>query len=168
MLQIKRYIHILTLASTFTLSIAAFSIADETDSKSIPKPILMLGLYCNSALSALKTQFEADPAAIPWRAVGKREESIRIQMQKLDTSDRSYDKAIRDQALSPEEARFIKFSAIHESLQWLNNTRHSCITADSQSADYEACLKETNSEIYKCYRQIIDAAQKMIESSPMK
>ena len=169
MLMIHYFKTLPILVVTFTLSTCTYAVADLTDAKSIPKPILMMGLYCNSALSALKNQFEADPTAIPWKAVaGKKQEAIRYLLQKLDTSDGSYDKAIRDRALSPEEARFIKFSAVHESMQWLNNIRLSCVSADPQSTDYEACLKESNSEIYKCYRQIIDAAQTIIKLAPIK
>ncbi len=89
-------------------------------------------------------------------------------MQKLDPTDAAYEKAIRDQAMTAEEAKFIKFSAIHESEQWLKNINISCATPNLAPNDYESCLKETNSEVYKCYRQIIDAIQPNGKSSAVK
>lgn len=147
---------------------SAPAIAQEADAKSIPKPILMLGLFCNSALSSLKTHFEVQPGAPPWLATGSKLESIKILMNKLDTTDGPYEKAIRDHAISADEAKFIKFSAIHESEQWLINITSSCVSTNLSTQDYEACLKETNSEVYKCYRIIIDAVQAMAKSSPAK
>lgn len=144
------------------------ALAEEPDAKSIPKPILMLGLFCNSALSALKTPFEANPAAPPWQATGSKLESLKILMNKLDTTDAAYEKSIRDKAITTEEAKFIKFSAVHESGQWLININHSCTRSNLAVQDYESCLKETNTEIYKCYRVMIDGVHAMDKSSATK
>lgn len=165
---IKNYTQVLMLTLAITSRICAPAMATEPDTKSIPKPILMLGLFCNSTLGALKTKFEANPSAPPWRSMGSKQEAIRALLQKLDTSDAAYEKAVRDQAITPGEAKFIKFSAVHEAEQWLNNINQSCASPDLPSADYESCLKETNSEIYKCYHQVIDAAQSMSKSLPVR
>lgn len=133
--------------------------AEEPDAKSIPKPILMLGLYCNSANSTLKGRFEANPTAPPWRAEGPKKEAILNLMQKLDLNDLGYAKAVKDKALTADEAQFLKFTAVHESDQWLKNVIKSCSDPALTAEEYDLCLKDSNSEIYKCYRQIIDAAQ---------
>lgn len=49
----------------------------EPNAKGIPKPVLMLGLFCNSALIAIKGQFLAKPRALPWSAYGAIEKKLR-------------------------------------------------------------------------------------------
>lgn len=164
MQPIKLNILMLTFILTFGLSVAADALADEPDSKSIPKSILMLGLYCNSANSTLKERFENNPTNLPWRAEGKKKGAIHGLMDKLDLNDLGYAKAVRDKAITQEEANFIKFLAIHEANQWLVNINVNCNNHLSSENAYEACLKEANSEIYKCYRQIIDAAIILMKS----
>jgi hypothetical protein len=133
--------------------------ADEPDAKSIPKPMLMLGLYCNTAMASLKERFEKNPLALPWRADGKKKESILDVMQKLDLNDSGYAKAIRDNAITANEAQFLKLSAVHEASRWMINISHACANPDRPANDYETCLKESNTEIYKCYLQILDRAK---------
>jgi hypothetical protein len=143
-------------------------VAEEPDSKSIPKPILMLGLYCNSAMSTLKGRFESNPSAPPWLAEGPRKDAILGLLQKLDFNDMGYAKAVKDKALTPAEAQFLKFSAVHEADQWLNNITKSCSSPSLTTEEYDLCLKETNSETYKCYRQIIDAAKIITNAKGIK
>jgi hypothetical protein len=142
--------------------------AEEPDSKSIPKPILMLGLYCNSAMSTLKGRFKSNPSAPPWRAEGASKDAILGLLQKLDLNDLGYAKAVKDKALTPGEAQFLKFSAVHEADHWLNNITKSCANPSLTAEEYDLCLKETNSETYKCYRQIIDAAKIITKSKGIK
>ncbi len=163
-----------SFARAFAICLSYFLIlqlayaAEELDSKSIPKPILMLGLYCNSAMSTLKGRFESNPAAPPWRAEGPRKEAIFGLLQRLDLNDLGYAKAVKDKALTPSEAQFLKFSAVHEADQWINNIIRTCSDPSVSAEDYDYCLKETNSEIYKCYRQIIDAAQAITKAQGVK
>jgi hypothetical protein len=142
--------------------------AEEPDSKSIPKPILMLGLYCNSAMSTLKGRFEANPSAPPWRAEGARRDVILSLMQNLDLNDLGYAKAIKDKAFTAAEAQFVKFSAVHEADHWLVNITKTCSKPELTAEDYDTCLKEANSETYKCYRQIYDAAQAILKAQGVK
>lgn len=154
--KLKMLIFIFVLAAGLTIYERAA--ANEPDAKSIPKSILMLGLYCNSANTTLKEDFERNPINLPWRAEGKKKEIIGSLMEKLDLNNLGYAKAVRDKAITQEEANFIRFIALHEANQWLINIKLICNEHLSSENDYEACLKETNSEIYKCYRQIIDTA----------
>ncbi len=140
----------------FFVSIAPSLATEEPDTKSIPKPILMLALYCNTAMASLKERFEKNPLALPWRAEGKKKTAIFEIMQKLDLNDTGYTKAVKDQAITANEAQFLKLSAVHEAGQWMTNISHACASPNLSNDDYEACLKESNSEIYKCYSQIID------------
>lgn len=156
----------LVIAQIMWSSTAAF--AEEPDAKSIPKPILMLGLFCNSALFAMKSSFETNPAALPWLATGAKVDEIKSLMNKIDATDAPYEKAIRDHAITEDEAKFLKFSALHEAEQWIKNINQSCATPNHAPQVYEACLKETNSEIYKCYRHIIDSMQAIGKSSSDK
>jgi len=164
MQTVKLKMLIFMLILTFGQTLCPGAIADEPDSKTIPKSILMLGLYCNSANSTLKERFESNPINLPWRAEGKKKDVIQNIMEKLDFNDLGYAKAVRDKAITQEEANFIKFVAIHEADQWYSNINLSCKNHLSSENDYEACLKEANSEIYKCYRQIIDAAIMILKS----
>jgi hypothetical protein len=153
----------------FYLSILHYSCFGEVpDAKSIPKPILMLGLYCNSAMSTLKGRFEANPSAPPWLADGARKEAISSLMQKLDLDDSGLAKAVKDKAFTAAEAQFLKFSAVHEADQWLNNINKTCVNTDFSAGSYDLCLKETNSEIYKCYRQMNDEAQAILKAQGAK
>lgn len=170
MSKIKFLIRILviTLAMAQLLGSGSAVLAEEPDAKSIPKPILMLGLFCNSALSSMKSAFETNPAALPWLATDSKMKQITTLMNKVDITDAPYEKAIRDKAITAEEAKFIKFSAQHESGQWLININHSCAAPRLAPESYEKCLKETNSEVYKCYRTIIDGIQVIGKSSSDK
>ncbi len=147
----------------FFSSISPCLAAEEPDAKSIPKPILMLALYCNTAMASLKERFEKNPLALPWRADGKKKAAIFNIMQRLDLNDTGYTKAVRDEALTANEAHFLKLSAVHEASQWIVNISHACTKPDISTDDYETCLKESNSEIYKCYSQIIDRARVWIK-----
>jgi hypothetical protein len=142
--------------------------AEEPDSKSIPKPILMLGLFCNSAMSTLKGRFESNPSAPPWRAEGARKDIFLSLMQKLDLNDLGYAKAVKDKAFTAAEAQFVKFSAVHETDQWLANITKTCSKPEFTAEEYDLCLKEANSEIYKCYRQMVDQAQAILKAQGKK
>jgi hypothetical protein len=159
---------VLTIGILTLVNCPSHSLAGEPDSKTIPKPILMLGLYCNSAMSTLKGRFEANPSAPPWRAEGAHRNAILVLLQKLDLNDNGFTKAVKDKALTAEEANFLKFSAVHEADQWVNNISKTCSISGLSPEDYDLCLKETNSEVYKCYRQIMDSAQSSLKVKSQK
>lgn len=141
----------------FSMSITSICYATNLpDAKSIPKPILLLGLYCNSSKIVMKKGFELDPSAPPWYATGATEQNISKLMKLIDINDSGYTKAIADGAITSHEANFIKYSATHETELWLKNIRNSCTRYLGNSTEYDNCLKDNNSEIYKCYRQVKD------------
>ena len=128
----------------------------EPSAKDIPKPVLMLGLFCNSALVAIKGQYLANPRTLPWRADATTEKKITELLNKLDASDGGYVKSVKDGALTEGEAKFLKFKATHEAVDWAKNINRICNGPADHGGAYELCLKEVNSEIFKCYRQIMD------------
>jgi hypothetical protein len=128
----------------------------EPNAKDIPKPVLMLGLFCNSALVAIKGQFLTNPRALPWRADATTEQKITELLNKLDPSDAGYVKSVKDGALTEGEAKFLKFNATHEAVDWVKNINRICNAPADNGGGGELCLKEVNSEIFKCYRQIMD------------
>ncbi len=128
----------------------------EPNAKDIPKPVLMLGLFCNSALVAMKAQYLANPRALPWKADGVTEKKISELFNKLDPSNSGYIKSVKDKALTEGEANFLNFNASHEATAWVKNVNRICANPSMGSVEYEQCLKEVNTEIFKCYRQIMD------------
>lgn len=132
----------------------------EPDSKDIPKPILILGLYCNSAMGSIKSKFDDKPDALPWKANNQTRSKISAILEKLDFNGWGYAKAIKDKAIKESEAEFIKFTAIHETSDWMKNIQRNCQDPTLSGPDYEKCLQETNTEVYKCYKQIIDRISK--------
>ena len=133
----------------------------EPNAKDIPKSVLMLGLFCNSALVAIKGQYLTNPRALPWRADGVREKKITELLNKLDPSDAGYVKSVKDGALTEGEARFLKFNATHEAVDWVKNINRICNAPADNGGGGEMCLKEVNSEIFKCYRQIMDQVKSL-------
>jgi hypothetical protein len=129
---------------------------NEPNAKDIPKPVLMLGLFCNSALVAIKGDFQTNPRALPWKADGIREKKIAEIFNKLDAKNSGYIKSVNDKALTEGEAHFLHFNADHEARDWVRNVNRICANPAMGSYEYEQCLKEVNSEIYKCYRQVMD------------
>jgi hypothetical protein len=132
------------------------AVKTEPNSKDIPKPVLMLGLFCNSALVAIKGQYLANPRALPWKADGAAEKKITELLGKLDPNNSGYAKAVKDGALTQDEANFLNYNASHEAVDWVKNVRYICAATATLGGEYEQCLKEVNSEIFKCYRQIMD------------
>lgn len=131
----------------------------EPNAKDIPKPVLMLGLFCNSAMVSIKGQLLANPRALPWRADGTKERKIAELLNKLDPSDAGYVKSVKDGALTEGEAKFLKFKATHEAIDWAKNISRICNLPADNGGAYEQCLQEVNSEIFKCYRQIMEQAK---------
>lgn len=126
------------------------------NAKDIPKPVLMLGLFCNSALVAIKGQYLANPRALPWKADGDAEKKIAELLSMLDPNNSGYVKSVKDGALTQAEASFLNFNASHEAVDWVKNVNRICSDPAIHGGEYELCLKEVNSEIFKCYRQIMD------------
>ncbi len=155
---LKKLITILVALISFGVSALHSEEATKTEpnAKDIPKPVLMLGLFCNSALVAIKGQYLANPRALPWRADATTEQKITELLNKLDASDGGYVKSVKDGALTEGEAKFLQFNATHEAVDWAKNINRICNRPDDSGGAYEQCLKEVNSEIFKCYRQIMD------------
>ena len=139
-----------------TLVLASFvapARAEEPDAKSIPKAILMLGLYCNAANIVLKPLYERAPLAPPWNAQGKRAEAFTKVFSGLDFQYWGNGKAIKDKALTEREVTFLNLTAQKEAKIWGEHATPQCgfLHDDDQ---IETCLRNLNSEVFKCFKQI--------------
>lgn len=127
--------------------------AEEPDAKSIPKAILMLGLYCNAANIVLKLFYERSPLAPPWRAQGRRAHAFQKVFSGLDFQYWGNAKAIRDKALSEREVTFLILTAQKEAKIWGEHATPQCGFL-SEAGEIDACLRNLNSEVYKCFQQL--------------
>lgn len=100
--------------------------AEEPDAKSIPKAILMLGLYCNAANIVLKPLYERSPLAPPWNAQGKRAEAFAKVFSGLDFQYWGNGKAIKDKALTQNEVTFLNLTAQKEAKIWGEHATPQC------------------------------------------
>jgi hypothetical protein len=146
------------------LAPCALAQTPEPDAKSIPKAILMLGLYCNAANIVLKPFYERAPLAPPWRAQGKRADAFQKVFSGLDFQYWGNAKAIKDKALSEREVTYLILTAQKEAKIWGEHATPQC--GFLQEADeIEVCLRNLNSEVYKCFQQL-DSQVKVLSRAP--
>lgn len=138
--------------------------AGEPDAKSIPKPILMLGLYCNAANIVLKPFYERAPLAPPWRAQGKRAEAFNKVFSGLDFQHWGNAKAIKDKALTEREVMFLILTAQKEAKIWGEHASPQCGLL-READQIEGCLRNLNSEVFKCFQQL-DSQVKTLTDAP--
>lgn len=143
----------LIIAFCLSATIAHLARAEEPDAKSIPKPILMLGLYCNAANIVLKPYYERTPLAPPWNASGKRAEAFTKVFSALDFQYWGNAKAIKDKALSEREVTFLHLTAEREAKIWGDHATSQCGLLYERE-ESEACLRNLNSEVFKCFQQL--------------
>ena len=153
----------LLLVLIAALASATLSKAQEVDAKSVPKPILMLGLYCNAANIELKSFYERAPAAPPWNAQGLRAEAFVKAFSQLDFQGWGNAKAVRDKALTQNEVSFLNLTARKEAKIWGEHAAPKCgFLKDPQ--EIEACLRALNSEVFKCFQQLNDRVHALATS----
>lgn len=148
--------------ATFIVIIATPAIAIDPDAKSIPKPILMLGMYCNSSGIEMKNHYDINHMSLPWIAYGPKEKAFNSVFASLDFQGWGYTKSIKDKALTQNEIKFLVLTAKQETAVWLTAITNSC-TKLHGTEDYESCLKGINTEVYKCYQQLIDKVNIIIQ-----
>lgn len=153
-------LHNIIVSFLIGLVSCGFGHAQEVDAKSIPKPILMLGLYCNAANIELKKYYEHAPLAPPWNAQGKRAESFSKVFAALDYKLWGNDKAIRDKALTQSEVLFLNLTAQKEAKIWGEQSTPKCGLLYKKE-EVNSCLRDLNSEVYKCFQQLNDQVEKV-------
>lgn len=146
-----------------TLPASAQTPAPEPDAKSVPKSVLMLGMYCNSAKIEMKNHFDANPAALPWVATGCKVAALNSVFSKLDFQGGGYAKSIKDKALTSGENKFLVLTAEKDAKIWLASLG-SCGKIYGGD-EYETCLQNINSEVYKCYLQVQDQLNVITKNS---
>jgi hypothetical protein len=160
LVKLKSFIFLVSLL--FGLTVA---LAEEPDSKKIPKSILMLGLYCNAANNVLEQVFQSNPSYTPWRATGIREMAFKRVFSQLDFNGGGNVKAVRDGALTQKEVDFLVLTAKKDATLWGQVVHEKC-GFELDHGKLEHCLRDLNSEIYKCYLQLNDQVEQLIKSSP--
>lgn len=138
----------------------AFAAPPSTDAKSIPKPILMLALYCHSAIEEMRVAYtqkrgDADIA---------KDQTVTALMSAFDRNrtelDGIYAKAIGDQAITPNEGKFLDLTARKDAILWVKFSGEKCVGTlfDGGAPKDEQCLRDINSEVFKCYQIVNDQA----------
>jgi len=145
------------------LCASGHGLSQEVDAKSIPKSILMLGLYCNAANIELKAYYERAPLAPPWNAQGKRAETFAKVFAALDYKLWGNDKAIRDKALTHSEVLFLNLTAQKEAKIWGEQSTPKCGLLHEKD-EIDKCLRELNSEVYKCFQQLNERVEKLMRA----
>lgn len=140
------------------LIVATPAFCIDQDAKTIPKSILMLGMYCNSASIEMKNHFDTNNMSIPWIAYGPKAVALPSVFTGLDFQGWGYAKSIKDKALTQNEILFLVLTAKKDTAIWLDAAVNTCGKVYG-SDDYEPCLKGINSEVYKCYLQILERAK---------
>lgn len=132
----------------------------STDAKSIPKPILMLALYCHSAIEEMRVAYTQKRKATDIA----KDQSISALMGAFDRNraelDGMYAKAVGDQAITPNEGKFLDLTARKDAVFWLKFSGEKCpgpLFDDGPPKD-EQCLRDINSEVFKCYQIVNDQA----------
>lgn len=155
----------------------SFKGEDPTSAKAIAKPILMLMLYCHSAFDTLYTEYEKDQKTDPilTQVSDYRAFSTTFQVNRNELGGYNaekgmfsvYVKSITDGAISYGEAKFLDLTARKDALLWVNLAKGTCkkhpffrITTED-----DECLRNINSEIFKCYQGFNQRAQ-IFKKSP--
>jgi hypothetical protein len=146
---------ILILGLFLNLNLPPRAQAEEVDAKSIPKAILMLGLYCNAANIVLKPFYERAPLAPPWNAQGNRAQAFTKVFSGLDFQYWGNAKAIKDKALTQGEVTFLNLTAQKEAKIWGEHATPQCGFLH-ETDQIEICLRNLNSEVFKCFKQLDD------------
>lgn len=115
----------------------------------------MLGLYCNAANIVLKPLYERAPLAPPWNAKGRRAEAFNKVFSGLDFQYWGNAKSIKDKALTEREVTFLILTAQKEAKIWGEHATPQCGLLQ-ELGDIDACLRNLNSEVYKCFQQLND------------
>ena len=151
----------LILGLSLSFNLVSIATAGEPDAKSIPKAILMLGLYCNAANIVLKPFYERAPLAPPWNAQGKRAEAFTKVFSGLDFNYGGNAKTLKDKALTQSEVTFLNLTAQKEAKIWGEHATPQCGFLHDEG-EIETCLRNLNSEVFKCFKQLDDQVKALI------
>lgn len=149
----------------------SFKGEDPTSAKTIAKPILMLMLYCHSAFDTLYTEYEKDQKTDPVLAqVGDYRAfttTFQVNRNELGAYNAEkgmfsiYVKSVTDGAISYGEAKFLDLTARKDAQLWINLAKNTCKKHPffSIATEDDECLRNINSEIFKCYQGFNQRAQ---------
>ena len=143
------------------LGLAHAEVLDPTSAKNIPKPILMLVLYCHAALDTLQGEVEKSPpsgALTPQKqqAVGRAFQLNKLELGILTPETKLFQlfhKSVEDKAITAGEAQFLEKTARKDATLWFVLAKEKCKREIfiSLSEEEDSCLKNLNSEMHKCF-----------------
>ena len=131
----------------------------STDAKSIPKPILMLMLYCHSAIEEMRVAYTR-----PGQAAASKTPVVAALMAAFEQNrgelDGVYAKAVGDGAVTPNEGKFLDLTARKDAMLWVKFAGEKCAGTlfDGGPPGDEQCLRDLNSEVFKCYQSVNERA----------
>jgi hypothetical protein len=138
----------------------ALAAPPSTDAKSIPKPILMLALYCHSAIEEMRLAYtrghsnvEISKDQIVASFLGVFDKN-RIELGGMCA------KAVNDAAITPNEGKFLDLTARKDAILWVKFSGEKCAGTlfDGAAPKDEQCLRNINSEVFKCYQLVNEQA----------
>jgi len=152
---------IVSLALLLVVNCAQAEVLDPTSAKNIPKPILMLVLYCHAALDTLQGEVEKSPPSVALtpqkqQAVGRAFQLNKLELGILTPETKLFQlfhKSVEDKAITAGEAQFLEKTARKDATFWFVLAKEKCKKEIflSLSEEENNCLKNLNSEMHKCF-----------------
>jgi hypothetical protein len=166
-----------SLILALMLTPAQAETVDPTSAKSIAKPILMLMLYCHSALDTLAGEVAKDPKPSAADVSEKKWQAIRIifDQYKIELGAPSaegkklnqvYHKSVSDGAINEGEAQFLDLTARKDALLWYAFAKEKCKKQifSQLSEEEDECLNKLNSEMHKCFIGFNERVQMLVKA----
>jgi hypothetical protein len=159
--SLLRALWVTPLAILLTQSFASADVLDPKSAKNIPKPILMLMLYCHAGINTLQGEYEKTlPSPVTTekkqRAITQAFEINKVELGGINPESQLFavfHKSVADKAITTGEAQFLEKTAEKDALLWFSLTKEKCkkdIFLPLTEEEGE-CLRNINSEMYKCF-----------------
>ena len=149
------------LAMLLSHSAAGADVLDPKSAKSIPKPILMLMLYCHAGINTLQGEYKKtlpSPAVAEkkQRAIAQAFEINKVELGDINPESQLFSvfhKSVADKAITAGEAQFLEKTAQKDALLWFGLTKEKCKNDIflPLSEEEGECLRHINSEMHKCF-----------------
>jgi len=160
-LSLLRGLTLAPLVIFLGLGLAQAEVLDPKSAKNIPKPILMLMLYCHAALDTLQGEVEKTPpsGALPpqkQQAIGQAFQINKVELGSLTPETKLFQlfhKSVEDKAITAGEAQFLEKTARKDAVLWFGFAKEKCKKEifSPLTEEEDDCLKKLNSEMHKCF-----------------
>lgn len=148
------------LAFAVSAGSSALAAPPSTDARSIPKPILMLALYCHSAIEEMRVAYTRRHSNVDV----SKDQIFQAFMGVFDKNraelDGMYAKSVNDAAITANEGKFLDLTARKDTVLWVKFSGEKCAGPlfDGGAPKDEQCLRDINSEVFKCYQIVNEQA----------